>query len=92
VTYSTVRLCTGGGAYEAIPEPKLTLDLPALRAKLEAEKVPVIDARVMLIIALEREVTISRDGRILIKSRDPAQAQRLFEELRTRLGLDAPGR
>jgi hypothetical protein len=85
VTYSTVRLCSGGGAYEAIPEPKLKLDLGAVRARLEAEKVPVVDARVMLIVALEREVTISRDGRILIKSRDPEQARRLFEEVRARI-------
>jgi hypothetical protein len=89
VSYSTVRLCSGGGAYEAIPEPKLHLDLLALKARLEAERIPVIDARVMLIVALEREVTISRDGRILIKSRDPAQAKKLFEELKRRLALDA---
>lgn len=86
MSYSTVRLCSGGGGFEAIPEPKLKLDLAAVRAKLEAEKLSVVDARVMLIVALEREVTISRDGRILIKSRDPEQARRIFEEIRARIG------
>ncbi len=87
MSYSTVRLCSGGGGYEAIPEPKLKLDLVAIRGRLEAEKIPVIDARVMLIVALEREVTISRDGRVLIKSRDPAEARRLFDDLQRRLHL-----
>jgi len=47
----------------------------------------VVDARVMLIAQFEREVTIARDGRILIKSRDATEAQRIFELVRPMLGV-----
>jgi hypothetical protein len=49
---------------------------------LEAEGVPVIDARVMLIARFDREVTIARDGRLLIKSADATEADRLFARVR----------
>ena len=49
----------------------------------------VVDARVMLIAALDLEVTISRSGRLLFKTRDPAAAERAF--LRLRSLLDLPG-
>lgn len=78
MTYETVRLCSGGGAYEAVPRPRLQLDLAAARGRLEESGIPVVDARVMLIVRLEQEVTVSRDGRILIKTRDPHEAERLF--------------
>jgi hypothetical protein len=87
VSYSTVRLCSGSGAYEAIPRPRLSLDLPAVKRRLESSGVPVVDARVMLIVSLEREVTLSRNGRVLIKTRDSAEAARIFGELCRRLEL-----
>jgi hypothetical protein len=73
-----MRLCASGGAYEAVPRPRLALDLASMRARLEAKGIRVVDARVMLILALEREVTLSRDGRILVKTRDPAEAERVL--------------
>jgi hypothetical protein len=87
VTYSTVRLCSGGGSFEAIPDPKLALDLGRARRTLEADGVGVIDARVMLIARLEKEVTLARDGRILIKTTDPVVADRILRDLCARLSL-----
>ena len=87
MSYSTVRLCSGGGAYEAVPRPRLQLDLPALRVRLQASGIPVVDAKVMLLVTLEREATVSRDGRVLIKTRDAAEAARVFERLAAELGL-----
>jgi hypothetical protein len=87
VTYSTVRLCSGGGSFEAIPNPKLALDLGKARQTLEADGVGVIDARVMLIARLEKEVTLARDGRILIKTTDPVVAERILRDLCARLSL-----
>lgn len=83
MTYETLRLCSGRAAYEAVPRPKLDLDLAAVRACLERAGVPVVDARVMLIARMAREVTVSRDGRILIKTSDPAEADRLLQDLRS---------
>jgi hypothetical protein len=82
VTYSTLRLCSGRAAYEAIPHPRLSLDLRKIRARLEEDGLSVIDARVMLIVQLEREVTIGRDGRVLIKTSDAREADRLFARVR----------
>ncbi|MCI4346291.1 MAG: hypothetical protein L3K07_06010 [Thermoplasmata archaeon] len=88
MTYSTVRLCSGGGSFEAIPSPKLALDLRRAREALETAGVGVIDARVMLIARLEKEVTLARDGRILIKTTDPVVAERILRDLCSRLSLD----
>ena len=91
--YHSLRLCAGGGAYEAVPAPRLSLDLREVKGTLEAHDIPVVDARVMLILQLEREVTLSRDGRILIKTKDTAEAAAIFERLRHLLELppDDPG-
>lgn len=81
MSYASLQLCSGRAAYEAIPTPRLRLDLARLRERLEAAGAEVTDARVMLIAKWERELTIARDGRILIKSADPAEARRLFERV-----------
>ncbi len=80
--YRTLRLCSSGGGFEALPDPPRPLNLGRVRAALEAAGVSVIDARVMLIASLETEVTISRAGRLLFKTADPAAADRAFARLR----------
>lgn len=85
--YRTVRLCSNHGAYEAVPEPPSPLDLVRVRHALEREGVAVVDARVMLIVGLDPEVTISRNGRMVFKTRDAVAAERVLERLRTVLGL-----
>jgi hypothetical protein len=88
--YRTLRLCSNSGAYEALPDSSRVLDLRHVRHRLEEEGIAVVDARVMLIAALEVEVTISRTGRLLFKTRDAAAAERCFERLRTLIDLDPP--
>ena len=88
MTYTTLKLCSGRGGFEATPRPRLTLDLADARMRLEAEGIAVTDARVMLIARMEREVTVSRDGRILIKSSDEAEANAVFARLRLILDLN----
>ncbi len=87
--YRRLRLCSNHGAYEAIPEPANPLDLRKVRSVLEREGIAVVDARVMLLAAMETEVTLSRNGRLLFKTRDPDIAERTFERLRSLLGLPA---
>jgi hypothetical protein len=87
VGYETLKLCSGRSAFESIPHPKLDLDLPGIRTKLEAAGVAVLDARVMLIFSLEHEVTLGRDGRILIKTADPKAADVVFQRLDRIAGL-----
>jgi hypothetical protein len=88
--YRTLRLCSNNGAYEAVPESPRPLDLRKVRGLLERQGIAVVDARVMLIAALDPEVTISRNGRLLFKTRDGAVAERAFERLQTLLGLPMP--
>ena len=88
--YRKLRLCSDGGGYEAIPEPPRPLDLIRVRHALEREGIAVVDARVMLIVGLTPEVTVSRSGRLLFKTRDPEAAERSLARLRTILGLSEP--
>jgi len=80
--YRTLRLCSGGGGYEALPVARRHLDLAPVRRRLEAQGRHVVDARVMLIVSGTPEVTISSAGRVLIKTSDPTIAERTFESLR----------
>lgn len=87
--YRTLTLCANRGGYEAIPEPPRRLDLVDVRHRLEREGIAVVDARVMLLAALEAEVTISAGGRLLFKTSDRRVAARVFERLRALLDLPA---
>ena len=90
--YRTLRICSNNGAYEALPEPPQPLDLRAVRGVLEREGIAVVDAGVMLLAALDPEVTISRNGRLLFKTRGLRAAERAFERLRVLLDLSGPER
>jgi hypothetical protein len=79
--YRRLRLCSSGGGFEAVPDPPVHLDLRQVRAALEKEGWPVVDARVMLIAGSDPEVTISQNGRILFKTDEPAVADRAFARL-----------
>jgi hypothetical protein len=87
--YETVRLCSGKGSYEALPRRPVAMDLNLARAALESRGIPVTDARVMLIVAIRPEVTLSRNGRILIKTRDPREAERAVDRILEALDLPA---
>ena len=87
--YASLRVCATRGALEAVPTVPTRLDLARVRRTFEASGVSVLDCRVMLIAKFEREVTVGLDGRILIKTTDMAEAQRLLG--RVEALLDAPG-
>jgi len=87
VTYHTLRVCSNRGAFEAVPNGDGVLDLASVRARIEATGVSVLDCRVMLIAQMGREVTIGRDGRILIKTRDRAEAERILEQVVPLVGV-----
>src|SRR5580658_9242893 len=79
--YRRLRLCSNSGGYEAIPEPSLHLDLAKARGRLEQEGIAVVDARAVLVAAMDPEATISRSGSLLFKTRDAAAAERALERL-----------
>ncbi|MEM0129155.1 MAG: hypothetical protein QXG65_03205 [Thermoplasmata archaeon] len=88
--YRAVRLCASGGGFEAIPEVPTTLPLSQIAERLRDAGIPVIDARVMLIVTLPPELTLSRDGRILVKTRQEDRAQEAIDRL-ARLLWPGPG-
>jgi hypothetical protein len=79
--YRTLRICSSGGGFEAVPDPPRKLDLQRVRVALEQGGEPVVDARVMLIAGKDPEVTISQNGRLLFKTSDPKAADRAFARL-----------
>ncbi len=85
--YRRLRVCSSGGGFEAVPNPPVRLNLADVRRRLEAEGIAVVDARVMLIAGTDPETTLSSNGRMLFKTRDPRAAERTFERLRALLGL-----
>ena len=87
--YRSVRLCSSGGGFEAIPERRAALDLGSIAERLRTTGLGVVDARVMLIVATVPELTLSRDGRILVKTSDAARAEALVRELWDRVGAAA---
>lgn len=83
--YAPVRICSGRGGYEAVPESPAHLDLARVARTLASSGLAVTDARVMLIVAMDPEVTLSRDGRVLVKTSDPAVAAHAVDELWRRI-------
>lgn len=88
--YRPLRLCSHGGGFEAIPESPRSLDLPQIRRALESAGLPVVDARVMLIVGIEPEVTISRSGRLLFKTADEPLARKALDRLLSLAELAPP--
>lgn len=84
--YRQLRLCSDRGGYEAVPDRPVPIDLGPVRRAFEKAGVAVVDARVLLIVGTDPEVTISRSGRLLFKTRDREAAVRAFERVRSLLG------
>ncbi len=91
MTYTTLKLCSGRASFEAVPRPRLSLNLAEVAERLRAKGIPVTDARVMLLVEWETPITLSQDGRVLVKTGDPLIAQQQFERFREVAGLpDGP--
>lgn len=78
-----VRLCDTKGAYEALPEKQMKVDLSRLKNKFNI----VIESPVIVIIKDEFEVSIFRNGKLLIKnckSQEKAeeQARKVYAKLK----------
>ena len=77
-----VRLCNAKGAYEALPEKQVKVDLSSLKKRSSI----IIESPIVVIIKDEFEVSVLRNGKLLIKnckSQEKAeeQAKRVYEKL-----------
>lgn len=75
--------CKTTAAYEAIPERDLRLDLEAVERNLHASGWRTLaNAGIMLVIQRGADdASVFQSGKLLIKTRDPAVAERVWGEI-----------
>ncbi len=77
-----VRPCKTSAAYEALPERQGRLDMGQVRRALEAAGFDILlDARIMLLVRGRLECTVYQTGRVLMKTRDAAEAEAAYDQL-----------
>lgn len=75
-----LELCSSKGAYEAVPNTSMKLELPNLEGSFKDKGSKIIcNARVLLIIEQFCEVTIYPDGRLLMKTDSEEEARKTAE-------------
>jgi len=72
--YSLLKPCKTTAAIEAIPRERLVLDLDLCEAILKKSCMIVANAGVMLIVSDRCEVSIHKDGRLILKTDSQALA------------------
>lgn len=72
--YSLLKPCKTSAAFEAIPRERLVLDLDLCEEILEKNCTIVANAGVMLIVNDRCEVSVHKDGRLILKTDDPELA------------------
>lgn len=70
VSLSAVRPCKGSSGTEVLTEPGLELDLSASAGRLRDGGLEVTDARVLLVVRSEPQVTLYPSGRMLVHTED----------------------
>ena len=66
--YSLLKPCKTSAAYEAIPRERLSLDLDLCEELLRPVCTIVAHAGVLLIVRDQCEVSIHKDGRLILKT------------------------
>jgi hypothetical protein len=64
------KLCSDHLAIEAIPRRKLVIDLSRARHRLEAGYTPILSTQYFIVLrsSLGEEITLRRDGRMIIRN------------------------
>jgi len=70
VNLATVRPCKGSSGTEVLPEEELLLDLVECASRLEGAGMDVTDARVLLVVRGDPQVTLYPSGRMLVHTDD----------------------
>lgn len=86
---SILRPCKTSAAFEAIPEDDLGLDLDAVESRLVDDGWrTVANARVLLVVAKDLEATVFPSGKVLIKTTERPEAERVWGAIRGHLGVE----
>ncbi len=88
VNLATVRPCKGSSGTEVLPEEELHLDLAACASRLEAAGMDVTDARALLIVRGDIQVTLYPSGRMLVHTDDLELARERALSVLTHAGVE----
>ena len=77
VAISTVRPCQGSSGTEVLIDEPLALDLDVCASRLEAAGLDVTDARTLLVVTGDVQVTLFPSGRMLVHTSDLEAARAL---------------
>ncbi len=84
-----LRPCTTSAGFTATPEQQRKVDMAALkRALTAAGYVVVIDAKIILIVRKGVESSVYDNGKVLLKTTDPAAAQSAYSELQPHIAAN----
>jgi len=75
VRLAAVRPCKGSSGTEVLIEPSLDMDLAVSAEILRREGLEVTDARVLLVVRSEPQVTLYPSGRMLVHTDDLDEAR-----------------
>lgn len=81
-----LRPCTTSAGFTATPEHPRRVDMARLREVLVAAGYHiVVDARVVLLVRKDVESSVYANGKVLLKTTDPAAAEAAYRALRPHL-------
>jgi len=90
MTYFLLRPCRTSAGFTSTLKKKTRLDLKEARKKLENAGYTITDVEVMLILEGPADMTLYESGKILLKTNDKGEAQRLVDSIYFLLGLTEP--
>ena len=88
VNLATVRPCKGSSGTEVLPEEELHLDLAGCASRLEAAGMDVTDARALLVVRGDPQVTLYPSGRMLVHTDDLELARERALSVLTHAGVE----
>jgi hypothetical protein len=79
MTYYLLKPCKGYAGYLSTLKKQRKVDLKSLVGKLESQGHEVLDAKHLLVVKKDYEVTIYPNGKLLVKTDDKEQARKAVE-------------
>ena len=91
MSFFILEICSSKGAYEAKPEMKMKIDMDRSEKIFRENGYEIIcNARVLLIVKKECEITVYPDGRLLLKTDSNEEARESADGIYRVLGNEAP--
>lgn len=81
-----LRPCSTSAGFMATPEQKRRVDMARLKEELTADGFDIVlDARILLLVRKGTESTVYDTGKVLLKTKDRAEAEAGYAALRPHL-------